>query len=109
MSVCLLVYLVLLVLSGVGEARNDSCDADGRGDLAGVDHDEQLHQHIIYLAAPSLDNVHILSSHWLSYLNTDDKNHMKLWNICEIQKSQLLILNTQQNRLKVDTTTSTNK
>ncbi|KAI3488192.1 hypothetical protein L1887_47731 [Cichorium endivia] len=36
--------LVLLVLSGVEEVRDDGGDALGRGGLAGVDHDEQLHE-----------------------------------------------------------------
>lgn len=36
--------LVLLVLPRVGEMGDDSRDPSGRGNLAGVDQDEELHQ-----------------------------------------------------------------
>jgi hypothetical protein len=36
--------LILLVLSCVHEVRDDSGDPSCRGDLAGVDHDAELHQ-----------------------------------------------------------------
>lgn len=36
--------LVLLVLSCVEEVRDDGCDAPGTGDLASMNHDEQLHE-----------------------------------------------------------------
>ena len=41
----------------------------GRGDLAGVDHDEELHEVVIDLSTSSLDYVHILPSHTLPDLH----------------------------------------
>jgi hypothetical protein len=41
---------VLLVLASVGEVRQDGSDAAGRGSLASVDHDEQLHDSIVDVA-----------------------------------------------------------
>lgn len=42
--------LVLLVLPGVGEIRDDGSDAAGRCGAAGVDHDEQLHEPVVDVA-----------------------------------------------------------
>ena len=42
--------LVLLVLAGVGEVGDDGGDASRRGRLAGVDHDEELHQAVVDVA-----------------------------------------------------------
>lgn len=42
--------LVLLVLAGIGEVRDNSGDPSGRGGAAGVDHDEQLHETIVDIA-----------------------------------------------------------
>ena len=39
--------LVLLVLAGVGEVGDNGGDATGRGSLAGIDHDQQLHQTVV--------------------------------------------------------------
>lgn len=39
--------LVLLILARVGEVGDDSRDAPGRGSLAGVDHDKELHESIV--------------------------------------------------------------
>ena len=41
----------------------------GRGDLAGVDHDEELHQVVIDLSSSGLDYVHILPSDTLPDLH----------------------------------------
>lgn len=41
---------VLLVLASVGEVGQDGGDAAGRGSLASVDHDEQLHDSIVDVA-----------------------------------------------------------
>lgn len=57
--------LVLLVLAGVGEVGDDGGNAAGRGGLAGVDHDQQLHQAVIDVARSSRlqdeDCAHALS------------------------------------------------
>lgn len=42
--------LVLLVLSRVWEVGNDGRDASGTGSLAGVDHDQKLHEAVIDVA-----------------------------------------------------------
>lgn len=68
--VCVCVYLVLLVLPGVGEAGDDSGDAGRGGDLAGVDHDEQLHQVVVNFAAAALHDVHVLAAHALPDFHT---------------------------------------
>jgi hypothetical protein len=44
---------VLLVLASVGEVGQDGGDAAGRGSLASVDHDEQLHDSIVDVAGGS--------------------------------------------------------
>lgn len=58
--------LVLLVLSSIRECRNDGGDAARRGDLARVDHNQQLHQVIIDLSGGRLNNVHVFSTYRLS-------------------------------------------
>ena len=75
--VCLCAYLVLLVLPGVGEAGNDSGDTRRRGDLAGVDHDQQLHQVVVDLAAAALHDVHVLAAHTLPNLHAIEKRRRK--------------------------------
>lgn len=42
--------LVLLVLTRIGEVWDDGCDAAGAGRLAGVDHDEKLHEPVVDIA-----------------------------------------------------------
>ena len=64
------VYLVLLVLSRVREAGDDCGDPAGRRDLAGVDHDEQLHERVVHLSTPRLDDVDVLPTHALAYLHS---------------------------------------
>lgn len=63
-------HLVLLVLPGVWKAWDDSRDPGSRGNLAGVDHNQELHQIIIDLPRSTLDNVDVLPTYTLSYLNT---------------------------------------
>lgn len=63
-------YLVLFVLSSVRETRNYGCHSGGRCDLAGVYHDEQLHQVIVDFAAAALYDVDIFSSNRLADLDT---------------------------------------
>ena len=55
--------LVLLVLPGVREARNDSGDTDRGRDLAGVYHDQQLHEVVVDLSRPALHDVDIFPTH----------------------------------------------
>lgn len=75
MSACH-VHLVFFVLPGVGEAGDDGGDARWRGDLAGVNHDEQLHQVVVDLAAAALHDVHVLAAHALPDLYTVDQSEM---------------------------------
>lgn len=56
---------VLLVLAGIGEERNDRCDALRTRDLARVYHDAQFHERRVDLAAAGVDNVHIVLPHGL--------------------------------------------
>lgn len=63
-------YLVFLVLPGVGEARYDRSDA-GRGrNLAGVDHDQQLHQVVVDLTAAALHDVDVFATDALPNFHT---------------------------------------
>lgn len=68
-GVCVFVYLVLFVLPGVREAGDDGCDTGRRGDLAGVNHDKQLHQVVVDFAAAALHDVHVLAAHALPNLH----------------------------------------
>ena len=55
--------LVLLVLSRIEEVRNDGRDPPGAGRLAGVDHDEELHQAVVdVVRGRGLQNEDILVS-----------------------------------------------
>lgn len=69
-SSTLCVYLVLLVLPGVREAGDDGGDAGRGGDLAGVDHDQQLHEVVVDFATTALDDVHVLTTHAFPNFNT---------------------------------------
>lgn len=62
-------HLVLLVLARIWKAGDDSRDPGGWGDLAGIDHDQQLHQIVIDLPTATLHDVDIFSSHTLAYLH----------------------------------------
>ena len=53
-------------MTRVGEAGDDGADPLGGGDLAGVDHDEQLHEVVVDLAAAGLDDVDVLPPHGLT-------------------------------------------
>jgi len=52
--------LFLLALLGVGEVGDNGSDTLGRRALAGIDHDQQLHQRVVNLGRSRLDNVNIL-------------------------------------------------
>lgn len=62
-------HLVLLVLPSVGETGDDCGHPGSRGDLAGVDHDEELHQIVIDLTAAALHNVDVLTADALADLH----------------------------------------
>ena len=50
------------VLPGVAEIGDDRSDAAGGGAAHSVDHDEQLHQMVVYGAAGGLDDEHVLAA-----------------------------------------------
>lgn len=62
-------HLILLVLASVRKTGDDSCDPTGRRNLAGIDHDQQLHQHVVNLLTPALYNEYILTPDRLAYFN----------------------------------------
>lgn len=65
-SACLGVARVRRIgLAGIGEAGDDGGNATRRGDFAGVDDDEQLHDHRIDTAASRLQDVDVLVTHVL--------------------------------------------
>lgn len=70
-------YLVLLILPRIREAGDDRSDAAGRGDLAGVDHDQQLHEVVVDLTTATLHNVDILAPHTLADLHTKREKQSK--------------------------------
>lgn len=55
--------LVLFVLAGVGEERDDGCDAFGASDLASVDHNAEFHERRIDCAASSVHDVDVVLAH----------------------------------------------
>lgn len=65
------IHLVFFVLTSVREDRNDSGDSGRRGDLAGVDHDEQLHDVVVDVSATALNDEHVLATHRLAYLHAE--------------------------------------
>lgn len=69
---------VLLVLAGVRKARNDGRHTRSRSNLAGVDHDQQLHQIVVHLATARLDDVNILATH--RFANLHAKKHVNITN-----------------------------
>ena len=58
--------LVLLVLARVREEGHDGGDALRARDLARVDHDAQLHERRVDLAAAGVDDVHVVLAHGLA-------------------------------------------
>ena len=60
---------ILFVLGRVGEARDHGRHPPGRGRLAGVDHDQELHEVVVDLAASRLDDVDVLASNGLADFN----------------------------------------
>jgi hypothetical protein len=63
------IYLVFLVLSGIGEHGYDGGDTSSRSDLASVNHDQQLHEVIVDLAASALNNKHIFATNRFANLD----------------------------------------
>lgn len=63
-------YLVLFILSGVWKTRDHRGHPGRGGDLAGVDHDEELHQVVVDFATATLDDVDIFPSHAFTNLHT---------------------------------------
>lgn len=61
--------LVLFVLSGIREQRNDSGNSLCACDLAGMNHDTELHKSCIDSTTTSVDDVHIILAH--GFLNSD--------------------------------------
>lgn len=76
-------HLVLLVLTRVRKARDDSRDPGGRGNLAGVNHYEELHQIVIDLPTATLDDVDVFSADALPYLHTAKSREVTKTNISE--------------------------
>ena len=54
--------LSLAVLPGIAEIGHDGGDPGGGGPAEGVDHDEQLHEVVVYRAAGGLDDEHIAAA-----------------------------------------------
>ncbi len=71
--------IFLSYLSSVGEAWDDGGDSLCRSDLAGVDHDEQLHEVVVHLSAAGLQDVHVLPSHRLPDFHAGKFKKSKLW------------------------------
>ena len=67
-------YFVFLVLSCIWKTRNNSSNSYSWGNLAGIDHNQQFHEHIINLTAACLNNVNIFSTYRLTNLNTETYN-----------------------------------
>ena len=61
----------MTTLPGIRVTRDDGRDSLSRGDLAGVDHDEHLHEVVVQLAASGLHDVDVLAAHGLSDLDTE--------------------------------------
>ena len=47
---------------GIRVDGNNGGDSFGGGDLAGVDHNKELHEVVIHLPAPRLHDVHVLTT-----------------------------------------------
>ena len=62
----------MTTIPGIRVARYDCRDALRGGDLAGVDHDEHLHEVVVQLAAAGLHDVDVLAAHGLADLDTDE-------------------------------------
>ena len=54
-------------------AWDDGGHALRRRNLAGVDHDKQLHEVVIHLSTARLDDVHVLATHGLADLDAVDE------------------------------------
>lgn len=60
---------VLLVLTRVGEERDDGGDSLCAGDLAGVDHDAELHERGVDLATPGVYDINVILANRLCDAN----------------------------------------
>ena len=63
--------LILFVLSGVRKTRDNCRDTGSRCNLAGIDHNQQLHQVIIDVSTSTLYDVNIFTAYTLADLNTE--------------------------------------
>lgn len=61
--------LVLLVLSCIGKVRNDGGNAFRAGNLAGVNHDAELHERRIDVSMRGVHDIHIVLSNGLPNLH----------------------------------------
>ena len=61
----------LCTIPGIGITGDDGGDALRRGDLAGVDHDEEFHEVVVHLATAGLHDVHVLAAHRFANLDTE--------------------------------------
>ena len=68
----------LCTIPGIGITGDDGGDALRRGDLAGVDHDEHLHEVVVQLAAARLHDVDVLAAHRLSDLHTEGRDQRQI-------------------------------
>ena len=66
--------LVLFVLTCVGEERDDGGNSLCAGDLAGVDHDTELHQRGVDLAAAGVDDINVILADGLCDANVGFAN-----------------------------------
>ena len=65
---------VFLVLTRIGEEGDDGGDSLRAGNLTGVDHDAELHECGVYLAAASVDDVDVILSDGLCDANVGFSN-----------------------------------
>ena len=68
-------YFVLAILSSVREAWNDRGNARCRGDFTRVDHDQELHEVVVDLAAATLHDEHIFTTY--GFVDFDAKTHAR--------------------------------
>jgi hypothetical protein len=52
--------LIFLVLTRIGKERDDGGDPFRTGNLAGVDHDTELHESSVDLAAAGVDDINVI-------------------------------------------------
>ena len=57
--------LVFFVLPGIGKQRNDSSDSLCARNLAGMNHDAELHKSCVDSTTTGVDDIHIILAHRL--------------------------------------------